>query len=141
MIDYVAGPTIDRKCETSSQTGKSECTSVRQYALCNLQLKTIKTCSTFLTFEMMRQYSLLIFETTSAHTEEILRAPPPSLSCTEDEFTVLNPAESKFCQTNVPSKPWTKKDPHIIHFKNAVCKTTATITWTSYSTFRNLHCM
>lgn len=44
-INSVAGPTIDSKCEPSSQTRKSKRTSMRQYALCDLQFK--KTEKTF----------------------------------------------------------------------------------------------
>lgn len=64
----------------------------------------------YLTLKHQREYSLYIYfwYRMSIHTEEILRTPPPSLSCTEEELTVVSPAESWLSQTSVPSKPWIK---------------------------------
>lgn len=99
-------PTVDGECESSSQTGKSKCTSVRQCALCKLQSQRGKQ-NTFLSSPLGFVHFLqrLFCSAASGHTEEILRTPPPSPSCTEDESTVLSPAGSRLSQTRVPSKP------------------------------------
>lgn len=63
-INSAAGPTIDSKCEPSSQTGKSKRTSMRQYSLCDLQFKEIaklKDLNFSFTLKLEKENSLYIY--------------------------------------------------------------------------------
>lgn len=108
-------------------------------AICNAKNMSHKlihplNCTSFQNLNVLCVYFWHLVWT---RTEEILRTPPPSLSCT-DELTVVKPGGSWLSQTSVPSKPCMRDNTlNLLHIRRTTAPTEDDINIAPWGCFNN----